>query len=95
MTLSDKKFRIIIGFALSLATSSLLADNSNRDGNMPERAELKAAMEACAASLDSDGSGRPEPSAMDECMTAKGFTRPSGEHGPGSDGMHRAPPSRM
>lgn len=95
MTVLKNNFRIILGIALCFATTSLFADNSNSDNNMPDREELEAAMQACAASLDSDGNGRPEPTAMEECMTAKGFTKPSGERGPGSNGMHHAPPSRM
>ncbi|MES9969587.1 MAG: hypothetical protein ABW092_06100 [Candidatus Thiodiazotropha sp.] len=88
-------YRLIIGIALCSATNFLYADGPNGETGMPDRAELEAAMEACIASLESDGSGRPEPSAMNECMTAKGFSRPSGQRGQGADGMHRPPPSRM
>jgi hypothetical protein len=51
---------------------------------MPDPEALKAALEECAASLDSSSDGKPDHSAMESCMSAKGFTKPSG--GPGRDG---------
>jgi hypothetical protein len=56
------------------------------DSNMPDREALEAALSECAATLEEQSSGRPDPDAMDSCMTEKGFSRPSappGHHGHG------------
>lgn len=47
-------------------------------GAPPERSEeMKAAMEACKASVTTaDENGRPDRTAFEACMTEKGFTRP-------------------
>ena len=39
---------------------------------------LDAAIQACAASVAKDTGGHPDRTAMDACMAAKGFTKPSG-----------------
>jgi hypothetical protein len=84
--------KIALCLCLGLGTSLSQAEGMDNDRDMPDKAELEAALEECAASLSSDGSQSPDRSAMDECMSAKGFTRPSEppQHGPG--GMHGNPP---
>ncbi|TCJ11648.1 hypothetical protein EZJ19_14625 [Parasulfuritortus cantonensis] len=57
----------------------------------PGNPEMKAAIDACAASVARDAQGRPERKAMDACMQAKGFAPPRG--GPGEHG-HPPPPPR-
>jgi hypothetical protein len=47
--------------------------------------EFNQAMEECLDSVAVDEKGRPNRTAMDECMSAKGFTRPEGR--PGDHGI--------
>lgn len=47
--------------------------------------EFNQAMEECLETVNVDDNGRPDRDAMDECMNAKGFTRPDG--GPGEHGV--------
>lgn len=83
---------LICTLSLGLATTTLAAP-PKAENAMPDRAALEAALDECVASLNADSSGRPDHSAMDSCMSAKGFTRPAGPpgHGPG-DGAHGNPP---
>jgi hypothetical protein len=64
--------------------------------SMPDRDALESAMKECESSLSSSNNGRPDHSAMEECMSAKGFTRPSGGRGPGSEegGPGNPPPEQ-
>lgn len=74
---------------LAYATSSS-AQNGPQPGG--KNAALDAAIQACSASVAKDSSGRPDHTAMDACMTAKGFTKPSGPP-PGSAPPASAPRS--
>jgi hypothetical protein len=79
--------QLIIALGFTLSTGLALAE-------MPDREELEAALEACASSLEADSDGRPDMSAMESCMSAKGFSRPSGPPGHGEHGSRPGnPPS--
>jgi len=58
--------------------------------------EFNQAMEECLETVDVDDKGRPDRGAMDECMSAKGFThpegRPGGEHGVKGPAAFMPPP---
>lgn len=75
-------------FALSFASVPAVAE-SIPSGSPPDRAALEAALRACEASLSKETDGRPNPQAMDSCMSAKGFIRPTG----GPQMERGAPPS--
>lgn len=65
--------------ALGLAyAASCSAQNAPPNGNGGKNAALDAAIQACSASVAKDAGGHPDRTAMDACMTAKGFTKPSG-----------------
>ncbi|MES9992402.1 MAG: hypothetical protein ABW098_10645 [Candidatus Thiodiazotropha sp.] len=88
--------QLLIALGLTLASTQLYAETPDSNTTMPDRAELEAALKECAASIDTDSSGRPDHSAMDSCMTAKGFSKPSappGHGGPGGSGGY-PPPER-
>jgi hypothetical protein len=68
-----------------------IAEGPGGDSSMPDRAELEAALEECFSSLEADSDGRPDRSAIDSCMSAKGFSKPSGR-GPGGEGDDRGDP---
>ncbi|MGD8913843.1 MAG: hypothetical protein PVI97_02090 [Candidatus Thiodiazotropha sp.] len=56
------------------------------NAEMPDKDALESAMKECESSLSSSNNGMADPSDMEECMSAKGFTRPSGGRGgPGSE----------
>lgn len=57
-----------------------------------ENEDFNQAMDECMQTVVVDDKGRPDRDAMDECMSAKGFTRPEG--GPGEHGK-RGPASFM
>jgi len=66
----------LIAVAISgLFASSAMAQSSSQSAP-PKNAALEAALSSCAASVAKDSSGRPNMSAMDACMTAKGFSKP-------------------
>jgi hypothetical protein len=87
-------YKIIMVTALSLAVGGVSAVADDESG-MPDREALEAAMQACEESLNLADNERSDPSAMEECMTEKGFTKPTGGRGPGAGGRHDAPPKRM
>lgn len=76
------------------ADSSISADqppNFQRGGPPPTgNSALDAALKACGSSVSKDSNGRPDHTAMDACMKAKGFSPPQG--GP-HHGMNGEPPS--
>ncbi len=77
----------LTGSAIALTLLGL----TNASGARAEAAsgDIKTALQECAASVNTDDNGRPDRSAMDECMTAKGFTKPLGKRAggrPGSEG---------
>jgi hypothetical protein len=85
---------LILALGITLIVSQAIAEAPDGDATMPDPEELKAALEECAASVDSGSDGRPDHSAMESCMSAKGFTRPSGPPGHGPHGDGSAPPER-
>lgn len=76
--------KIMITAALVIMSSSVFASSTTQ----PSRAALDSALKQCASSVATDSSGRPDMAAMDACMTAAGFTKPTGnpphEHHHGS-----------
>jgi hypothetical protein len=81
--------RLVIALGFVLLSGQVFAETPDTNSTMPDRAELEAALEACAASIDTDSSGRPDHAAMDSCMSAKGFSKPSA---PPGHGNHRGGP---
>jgi hypothetical protein len=77
-------YLLFLGVVMSGMQVSVAGPNG--DMGMPDRAEIESALEACMSSLEADSNGRPDPSAMDSCMSAKGFSKPSGP--PGGMGGH-------
>ena len=68
-----------------LSVSAFADTSNNTAGTAPDKSALEAALAACASSAAKDSSGRPEMSAMDGCMSAKGFSKPTGTpHGQGN-----------
>lgn len=63
-----------------LLSASLFAASTTEQASAPagKNTAMEAAMQACAASAGKDASGGPDRTAMDTCMQAKGFTRPTG-----------------
>jgi hypothetical protein len=76
------KTKIMALFVSGLSIGSALAQSSAppSPGKNPG---VDAALAACAASSAKDTSGKPNPNAMDACMTAKGFSKPSSRPGNG------------
>ena len=65
-------------FALMTAFGLAQADNAPPSGGGPgNNAALEAAMKACASSVAQGSDGRPDRSAFEACMTAKGFEKPA------------------
>jgi hypothetical protein len=64
-----------------LTLSAALFTLAPRPSHAEENAGLKAALDECSASVSTGDNGRPDRAAMDECMTAKGFTKPIGKRG--------------
>ncbi|MFZ2160900.1 MAG: hypothetical protein WAW02_01665 [Sideroxyarcus sp.] len=85
-----KRLLYLSAMVCCLALGSALAESSSSDTSttMPDKAELEAALSACASSAGNDSKGQPDMQAMDSCMTKKGFTRPSGP----PPGQGRNPP---
>ncbi|AJQ93419.1 hypothetical protein [Gynuella sunshinyii] len=64
------KPKTVIGaMTLILSSGMSLAD---RTSTSPDREEIEAAIKECSASADGDRD------AMDSCMSAKGYSKPSG-----------------
>jgi hypothetical protein len=88
--------RIVHIFALALGAALIanqaIAENSDVNTSMPDRAELEAALEECFSSLEAENNGRPDHSAIDSCMSAKGFSRPPGPPGQDDQGNGRSAP---
>ena len=64
-------------FEMTRASAASTTSSGTSDA-MPDKAALDKAMMECATSATKDSSGRPDMKAMDACMSAKGFTKPSG-----------------
>jgi hypothetical protein len=79
----------VLALSATLISNQAIAENTDGNSSMPDKAEIEAALEECFSSLEADSNGRPDHSAVDDCMSAKGFSKPSGR-GPG--GGHGNPP---
>jgi hypothetical protein len=67
-----------LAFTLLASLGLAYADNAPPPGGGPgKNAALDAALKECSASITKDSNGRPDMSAMDVCMKAKGFEKPS------------------
>jgi hypothetical protein len=95
MLLSKFNRLTILMSVLIFATALLSTGKANSNESMPDRSELEAALQECAASSGAVGDGLPDESAMDECMSAKGFTKPSGQRGPDHNDMRDGSPMSM
>jgi len=83
----------LIAVAISgLFVSSAMAQSSSQSAP-PKNAALEAALSSCAASVAKDSNGRPNMSAMDACMTTKGFSKPPQMGNKG--GIPPSPPSQQ
>ncbi|MBU1426453.1 MAG: hypothetical protein KKH12_09600 [Gammaproteobacteria bacterium] len=69
----------------AFAESTMTTDTSD---TAPDKSTLEAALSACASSVAKDSNGYADQTAMDSCMTKKGFTRP----GAPPPGQGRKPP---
>ena len=70
----------LLSWALAATLGLLYAATSSAQNAPPagKNPALDTAIQACAASVAKDAGGHPDHTAMDACMTAKGFTKPSG-----------------
>jgi hypothetical protein len=89
----QKRLYLTSILGLILTVSQVSAAGPDRDDQMPDRAEIEAALEECFSSLQSDSNGRPDHSAIDSCMSEKGYSKPSGPPGGMRGGERGAPPS--
>jgi hypothetical protein len=80
----------IFALGATLIANQAIAENSEANSSMPDRAELEAALEECFSSLETENNGRPDHSAIDSCMSAKGFSRPSAPLITANAGMGKA-----
>lgn len=85
---------LVCGVAFAdTSSSSSSSQNTSSSGASGGNAALEAALSSCASSVAKDAKGGPDRTAFDACMSAKGFTKPSGPP-PGSsqNGGHNGPP---
>ena len=88
----QKRIHLILSLGLVMSTMQVSAAGPGGEERMPDRAEIEAALEACMSSLESGSGGRPDHSAMDSCMSAKGYSKPSGPPGGMQGGERGSPP---
>lgn len=74
-----------------LAASAMAADSATNASAPGNHAAIEAALKACAAQVGVDANGRPDRTAFDACMKAKGFEKPAGPP-PGGHGGPKGPP---
>ena len=80
-----KKSYIIGAMSLILSSGMAWADTSS----MPSKDEIESALKECSSSANGDQE------AMDSCMSAKGYTKPSGPPpGDQNGGTPPSPPSQ-
>lgn len=79
---------LLYGLGFSVQTVAAAQSNASTTGG---NSALEAALQACAAQVKADASGRPDRNAFDSCMRAKGFEKPAGPPPGGKDGRG-APP---
>lgn len=78
--------KVLLSAIFLMASVSAMAQSTSSnggpgDGKGPgKNPAVEAAIKECASSVAKDSNGRPDHSAMEACMTAKGFTPPP--HGP-------------
>jgi hypothetical protein len=74
------KLKIIAIVIFTLCTGNVLAQSSPPQRGTPppvgKNPAIDAALSQCAASVTKDANGRPDRTAMDACMSAKGFKKP-------------------
>jgi len=70
---------------LLLAMPVFAAENGNPPPGSSGDAALGAARKECAESAGRDSNGRPDRSAIDTCMVAKGFEKPAQRPGKSGD----------
>lgn len=93
-----KRNKIICAAILLLATAGIEAPTVSFAAQSDSG--LEAALAECAGSVAKDSNGRPERTAMDACMSAKGFTKPNGpppggeHHGQGEHGQGKGEPPK-
>ena len=68
---------LITASGLSCAATGSVPDGPPPSGGPGQNPALDTAMKACASTVAKDASGRPDRTALDTCMTAKGFTKPA------------------
>lgn len=83
--------RLILILTFGFLSVSVTPAFSQGNSGMPDPSELEAALEECAASLQSSGGG--DMNAMEACMEEKGFSKPSGPRPSGGPGGN--PPPRQ
>jgi hypothetical protein len=89
----QQRIHLILSLGLMLSVMQLSAAGPDGDNRMPDRAEIEAALEECFSSLQSDSNGRPDHSAIDSCMSEKGYSKPSAPPGGMRGGERGSPPS--
>lgn len=77
----------------STGTSSQMGQGQ-QGGQPPHNAQIEQALKECADSVAKDSSGKPDRTAFDSCMSAKGFQKPQGPR-PGSGGQGQGQPPAM
>lgn len=92
MMMVRKQHLVVTAIAMAaLSLAAFAADSATEKRGGSRNPEFEAAIQACSNSVAKDSRGGPDRTAMDSCMSAKGFTRPAGpppgEHGqPPADG---------
>jgi len=78
----------ILAYGAAQAETTAVAAPAN---SAPDRSAVEAALTACSSSATKDANGYVDQAAMENCMTQKGYSRPTGLP-PGGQGNH--PPAR-
>jgi hypothetical protein len=84
------KFFAFLAVILLFVTIAEIRAFSDEDTMTPptgKNTALDQALKECSESVGTDGNGRPDMTAMDKCMSEKGFTKPAGK--PPRRGMKR------
>lgn len=70
-TIGGGALALVLQSSLAMAGSASAPSGDGRPAPPPMSAEMKAAFEACKSK------GRPGETAFDDCMTSKGFKKPT------------------
>lgn len=78
-----------------LFSASSFADMQMQQGgpggqSMQKNPQIEAALKECASSVSKDSQGRPDRTAFEACMTAKGFKKPEGRGLGAPHGQHNS-----